>query len=301
MLSVNIPVYNIEVVELVNELHNQATGLEIDFEIRVYDDGSDEIYKSLNRTIRNQKNVVYKEMENNLGRAAIRNKMGAEAGCDWLLFLDADSKIENADYLKKYIDCLAPGAVICGGRCYSLQKPENPEKLFHWKYGTVRESISAKRRNRSDGFFFMSNNFMLEKSTFEQIYFRSEIKKYGHEDTLFGFDLMRKGYTITHIENPLQHTGLENATVFLRKSKLALDNLKIIEEIILQDEKELFRRSVHFLNRYYQLTAVLPNRFLQKLFNRYRNRLQTNILSENPSLRCFDLYKLGYYATIKNR
>lgn len=301
MLSVNIPVYNIEVVDLVSDLHEQASRLKIDFEIRVYDDGSDEIYKSLNSIVKKQANVVYKEMENNLGRAAIRNKMGAESKYAWLLFIDADSKINSADYLKRYLERLKPGSIICGGRCYTTQKPQNQEKLFHWKYGSIRESISASKRNKSNGFFFMSNNFILEKSTFERIHFRSEIKKYGHEDTLFGYDLMRSGYTITHIESPLEHTGLENATVFLRKSKVALDNLKVIEEDILQEERKYFRRTVHFLNRYYQLTAIFPNRFLLWLFNRYRHKLQSNILSTNPHLLYFDLYKLGYYASIKNR
>jgi glycosyltransferase involved in cell wall biosynthesis len=87
MLSVNIPVYNIEVVDLVNDLHQQATKLNIDFEIRVYDDGSDEIFKSLNRILKNKPNVVYREMEKNTGRAGVRNKMGADSVFDWLLLL----------------------------------------------------------------------------------------------------------------------------------------------------------------------------------------------------------------------
>ncbi|KJF42380.1 glycosyltransferase [Draconibacterium sediminis] len=300
MLSVNIPVYNIEVVDLVNDLHQQATGLEIDFEIRVYDDGSDEIFKSLNRILKSKHNVVYNEMENNLGRAGVRNKMGADSVFDWLLFIDADSKIISADYLKNYLENRNKSQVLCGGTAYAKQKPADQEKLLRWTYGTKREAVTAVVRNRSKGFIITSNNFFLAKELFDRVNFREELREYGHEDTLLGYDLFCAGVEIFHIDNPLEHTGLESAQAFLKKSCMALENLKKIGEELL-DGDQMFYRQVNFLRKYKRITFFIPSRTVGRLFRKYRDKMEENLKGARPSLLVFDLYKLGYYAGIKNR
>lgn len=300
MLSINIPVYNIEVVRLVKQLVLQAEALKIQYEIRVYDDGSDDIFKSINKNLVEIPNVVYFELDKNLGRSAIRNKMGVESAYDLLLFMDADSKVVNNDYLHKYIEHFKTGTVLCGGRSYSPIKPRDVEKIFHWTYGKQREAISASKRMRNKGVFFMSNNFILEKGTFEHVHFREEIQKYGHEDTLFGYDLFCKGYSIVHIDNPLEHTGIENSSVFLKKSKLALDNLKLIEENLLLGDSD-FRENVNFLRKYYKITHWFPAGLVISFFVKYSHKVEQNLQGKSPSLFLFDLYKVGYFTLIKNR
>lgn len=300
MLSINIPVYNIEVVRLVKQLVLQAEALKIQYEIRVYDDGSDDIFKSINKNLIEIPHVVYIELDKNLGRSAIRNKMGVESAYDLLLFMDADSKVVDKNYLHNYITYFKPGTVLCGGRCYSPIKPRDVQKIFHWTYGMKREAISATKRMRNTGVFFMSNNFMLEKRTFEHVRFREEIQKYGHEDTLFGYDLFCKGYSIVHIDNPLEHIGIENSSVFLKKSKLALDNLKLIEENLLTGDSD-FRQNVNFLRKYYKITHWLPTDLITSFFKKYSHKIEQNLQGKSPSLFLFDLYKVGYYSLIKNR
>lgn len=300
MLSINIPVYNIEVVKLVKQLAAQAEALKIQFEIRVYDDGSDEIYKSINKPILQIPNVVYVELEKNLGRSGIRNKMAMDAVFELLLFMDADSKVVREDYLSKYIKNFKSRYAMCGGRSYTALKPQNSEKIFHWTYGVRREAISAKKRTPSKGFFFMSNNFILEKKTFEKVNFREELQQYGHEDTLFGFDLICNGYQIVHVDNPLEHTGLESAQVFLRKSRLALDNLHLITENLVGEESS-FGKQVNFLRKYNRIIEFVPIRLICFLFEKSKDKLERNLKGKHPSLLLFDLYKLGYYSTIKNR
>ncbi|HYQ56419.1 MAG TPA: glycosyltransferase family A protein [Draconibacterium sp.] len=300
MLSVNIPVYNFEVVELVTQIHKQALQLNADFEIRVYDDGSDAIFKSINRIVKNMPHVVYREMENNLGRAAIRNKMGADSTFKWLLFIDADSKVIGKNYLKNYLENLGENRVLCGGTAYSKQKPEDAEKLFRWTYGTKREAVKASVRNRSKGFIITSNNFLIAGELFKQVHFREELREYGHEDTLLGYDLFCKGVEILHIDNPLEHTGLESAQAFLKKSCLALENLKKIGEELLEGDSRFYRQ-VNFLRKYKRIVFFIPSVIIGRLFRRYRNKIEKNLKGNNPSLFYFDLYKLGYYASIKNR
>lgn len=300
MLSINIPVYNVEVVKLVKQLAAQAEVLKIQYEIRVYDDGSDEIIKSINKYGLKIPHVIYIELEKNMGRSAIRNKMGLDSQKELLLFMDADSKVVKEDYLSSYLENYKSGSVVCGGRSYAQVRPADEEKTFHWTYGIQREAISAKKRLQSKGFFFMSNNFILEKKTFEKVNFREELREYGHEDTLFGFDLICKGYQIVHVDNPLEHTGLESAQVFLKKSKLALDNLKLIKDNLL-DERSDFNKQVNFLRKYELIVRFIPIRLICVLYKKYNDKLEQNLKGKQPSMFLFDLYKLGYYSTLKNR
>jgi len=300
MLSINIPVYNIEVTNLVVELTNQAEKLNVPFEIRVYDDGSTQQIKNTNRQLSEQSAVIYTELKENLGRAAIRNKMGMESKYKYLLFIDADSRILNESYLKTYLDSAKPGCVLCGGTAYQQQKPAEPEKRLRWIYGKNREAISAEKRNNAKGFIITSNNFLIEKEVFELLHFRENLKSYGHEDTLLGYDLFRNGIQILHFNNPVEHTGLEEAKVFLEKTKTALENLKIISEKLLKDDK-IFAGQVAFLRKYKKVTSVLPETILKFVYKTGRTAMENNLIGKNPRLFWLDLYKLCYYSALKNR
>lgn len=298
MLSVNIPVFNYDVTGLVNQLLAEASSLSVPFEIRVYDDGSCDETKAINRAVAALPGVVYCEMPENMGRAAIRNKMGFDSEYDLLLFIDADSKVVGGSYLKTYLDNREPGVILCGGTVYSAEKPKSAEKLLRWVYGCKREAVSAGTRNRDKGFIITSNNFLIEKKVFEKIHFREELRRYGHEDTLLGYDLSQNGYGIFHVDNPLEHIGLEDSCAFLVKTRQALDNLLAITENMLNNDR-LFNERVNFLNKYNRITKILPGCFLRLFFNLFSKKMETNLCGGNPKILFFDLYKLGYYAIIK--
>ena len=63
MISILIPVFNVHVYELVQELSNQLDNLSIEAEILVYDDFSIRALKSLNSSVSSIDHVVYKELE----------------------------------------------------------------------------------------------------------------------------------------------------------------------------------------------------------------------------------------------
>lgn len=300
MLSINIPVYNSNVVSLIGQLTEQAEALQLPYEIRVYDDGSNETIKAANKTIAKFSNVVYVELEENIGRAAIRNKLGRESNFEYLLFIDADSFLVSPDYLKCYIGHCTAQTILCGGTIYSIDKPLEKEKLLRWAYGSKREAISARQRNQSKGFIITSNNFLVPKAAFVQVLFRESVKKYGHEDTLLGYDLYRNKFKIHHIENPIEHIGLEDATHFLSKTKQALQNLKVISEELLEGDQD-FIAQINFLKNYRRITRFLPSAFLKWCFFIGKWCLEKNLNGASPRLFYFDLYKLSYYATLKNR
>jgi len=297
MLSVNIPVYNIEVVTLVKQLVFQAGKLDVPFEIRVYDDGSTLEIKKLNREIGVLPNVVYTELDENLGRSAIRNKMGYDSQHEHLLFIDADSEIATENYLEVFLKNIKGGRVLCGGTAYKNNPPNESGKLLRWVYGTNREAVSAEERNSKKGFIITSNNFLIEKSVFGRIRFREDISRYGHEDTLLGYDLHRNGIEIFHVQNPVIHTGLEDSLIFLEKTKTALQNLKFISESLLANNIN-FVRQVHVLDKYSTVTTFLPPVILRILFNTFKLTMERNLTGKKPSLFLFDLYKLTFYSTL---
>ncbi|HZH71510.1 MAG TPA: glycosyltransferase [Mariniphaga sp.] len=299
MLSINIPVYNIKVTDLVKELSKQALTEGIDYEIRVYDDCSDEEIKAHNRQLSQIDRVIYREMPLNLGRSSLRNKMGSDSSKQYLLFIDADSEIGSHLYLKNYIKNALPGGILCGGTSYSKEKPIDPKKLLRWIYGTNREAIPADKRNNHKGFIITSNNFLIDKQLFLKVHFREDLGPYGHEDTLLGYDLHKIGITPIHIENPVIHTGLEDAEAFLRKSEKALENLKLITEELIDDPND-FINQVRFLNCYNRLVSFIPESLLRFMFSIVQVPIEMNLKSMKPRLLLFDIYKAGYFSILSH-
>ena len=298
MLSINIPVYNIEVTSLVLQLIQQAIKLDVPFEIRVYDDCSNDTIKNKNRIISEYSNVVYLELDENLGRSAIRNKMGFESKFDFLLFIDADSKVVRDGYLKIFLNKSKPNRVLCGGTAYQKERPSQPEKLLRWFYGINREAVSAETRNNNKGFIITSNNFLIENRVFAKIHFREDVKNYGHEDTLLGYDLFNNEMEILHINNPVEHTGLEDSKVFIYKTKVALETLfQITNDLLLNDI--VFIEQVHFLNRYSKIIKYIPAIIFSGFYKMCHSIIEKNLLGKKPRLFLFDMYKLGFYSTLK--
>jgi glycosyltransferase involved in cell wall biosynthesis len=279
MLSILIPIYNQDITQLVQILHQQATQVDVPFEIRAYDDGSTSSWKKKNTSIQNLPGVIYQELSHNLGRAAIRNKLAEEALFPYLLFLDDDAKIILPDFITNYIDTFTKHPVVVGGRRYSKRKPER-KKHLHWKYGWKKEQPAKNA--------FHSNNFLIEKKVFESIRFNEKIQGYGHEDTLFGWQLDQAGIPVYHIDNPVQPTGLENTTIFLQKQAQAASNLAW-----LHDQFPTLETPVIMTARY------LDKHFLRVFWKFCLNRLCKPVLfllqSGMTSLVLLDVYKLSVF------
>lgn len=288
MLSILIPVYNIDCSKLVHSLQQQCRKAGISFEILVYDDCSKAKYKEKNKGLAQLFGVSYVEMKENLGRAKIRNKLAKYSNHRNLLFIDADSKLPNKSYIKKYISYLGKYRVIYGGRSYTKRKPTAKKRILHWTYGSRREALSAKKRNRNPHLHFMSNNFIIDRTIFSEIQFDPAHEGYGYEDTLIATELKNKKINIYHIDNPLIHTGIENAEVFFKKAQNALDNLiDLYQRGKILDTKLI--RAYHFLEKW-GLSAML-----YRYIDRRKLKLEANLRSEHPVMRKLDLWKLHYF------
>lgn len=298
MLSVLIPVYNFDVRNLVKTLSIQADNLNVPYEIIVIDDASDENFRKINRIIAKYVGVTYHEEKVNLGRSKIRNKLADLATYDNLLYLDCDSYIDNPNFLKSYAAHIDNKDVIYGGRKYFQQKPENESYLLHWLHGIKREQIPVEVRANEPNKSFMTNNFMISREAINKVQFNERIRGYGHEDTLFGYDLLKCNIAVEHIDNPVVHFGLESNEEFLRKTREGIINLKRIMSIN-GNEKKLVK-DITLLTYYKRFKDLGLIGIIKYIYLKYEYWLRKNLMGKNPNLFFFDLYKLGYLCTISH-
>ncbi|MBN2213128.1 MAG: glycosyltransferase [Bacteroidales bacterium] len=296
MLSILIPVYNFNVTDLVHELNNQAVASNIPFEIILLDDASTDEFRKINRNLIHEKNIRYIEEKNNIGRSKIRNKLARLASYPYLLFMDCDSRISSPDFITTYLKYCKEDVVVYGGRIYSKNRPDDSGLLLRWKHGKSREEFTASERTRSPNKSFMTNNFLISLNLFNKIMFNEDMEGYGHEDTLFGYELKKNNIGILHIDNPLVHIGLESNSVFLSKTRESIRNLRIIfnqngyEKLLVEDVKLL---------GYYQFFRKTGLDFLARfLFRIAEKLLLRNLTGRHPNLLVFDMFKLGYLCTL---
>ncbi|GHT07593.1 glycosyl transferase [Bacteroidia bacterium] len=290
MLSICIPIYNYEVTRLVHDLHRQAEKIARPFEILLMDDASDEKYKLMNQTL-DLTHVRYIPLKKNIGRAKIRNQLAREAQYPYLLFMDCDSAVSSDFYIENYLPYCNPQTVCYGGRKYEDKQPED-DTYLRWKYGMERESLPAEIRKKNPNYSFCTNNFLIHKQLFEKVKFNENLEGYGHEDTFFGLELLEKGIIIQHIDNPLIHLGLESAADFLEKTENGIVNLQKIETLLKENNPEHvghsnLMKSKLFLQKWHLIKLAAT------LFKPAQPSLKKHLLGKNPSLRIFDLYKLG--------
>ena len=187
--------------------------------------------------------------------------------------------------------------VICGGTLYHDSAPGDPDKLLRWKYGKWREQKSAAERNKHPHAGFSTFNVMIEKSAFGKIRFNEELKQYGHEDTLLGYQLKKAGIDILHIDNGLMHEGLETNRDFLNKTKLGIENLsKLYDKVT---DKRSFSDTVLMLRIYNKLKFFGLTRILAAIFIKFRDRMEIRLDSSNISLFLFAFYKMSMFCTYR--
>jgi glycosyltransferase involved in cell wall biosynthesis len=257
-------------------------------EIILIDDCSEAHLKHINQSIRG---VKYVQLEANIGRAKIRNRFIDHAQYEYLLFLDCDSLVINDDFLKNYVEQIElKKLVVCGGRLYPNNCTSQQYKLS-WKYGFYRESQSAISRSICPNKSFMTNNFMVSSSLFQQIKFEELIGEYGHEDTLFGYRLHQQKIEVTHIDNPVLNGDIEINAVYLSKTETGIGNLILILNLMNFDQG--FIDQVTLLKFYFRLKAYKLTGLFGLFFPLFKPFIKQSLINGWVSLLLFDVYKLG--------
>ncbi|WP_420574552.1 glycosyltransferase family 2 protein [Kordia sp.] len=290
MLSILIPTYDYDISTLVEEIHTQLIQTDCVFEILCLDDHSnDQETISQNERINTFSNATYKVLPENIGRSRIRNLLAQKATYDWLLFLDADVIPVEKDFIKKYIDAISDEKeVIYGGILYQNEKPKQ-ENVLRWVYGKEREALTVKQRNEASYLRFLTLSFLIKKAVFQKVKFNEDIPNARHEDTLFANDLKHAKVHMTHIHNPVYHLGLDTSKEFIRKS------MESVEVLILFLKNGLIEHNDILITKVFARVKKFGfNHVLAVMYRWFHKRFEKNLLSNNPSMFIFDLYRLTY-------
>ncbi len=237
--------------------------------------------------------VRFFQLPQNVGRSKIRNMLVQKASYPHLLFLDCDVEISDSAFIRRYVQVLS-NQVVCGGLGYASNYLDESMRL-RWIYGKKREAKAAHIRRHHPYDNFVSGNFLISKSVFSQILFNEKIRKYGHEDTLFGIQLQEKNVEITHIDNVVLHQGLESADIFIRKTEDAISNLKELSHK--KEYAVMLERHVRLLRTYKRLQMLHLHHAGKFVFYFFRKSVKRNLEGKHPNLFLFDLYKLGFICS----
>jgi glycosyltransferase involved in cell wall biosynthesis len=298
MISILIPVKDYDIVALVHSMRDGLEKVPEYCEILVGDNGSSPDFRNKYLQLEGS-GVRVIVSEKNIGRAAIRNKLALEAKGDWLLYIDADTMIIGTAeaYLLGWLPMINTARVICGGISYSDIPPGDPDKILRWKFGRKYEQLKASERNKRPHSGFTTFNVLIEKSVFSKIRFNEELKQYGHEDTLLGYQLKKAGINILHIENTLIHEGLETNRVFINKTKRGIENLSHLYDKV--TDKKTFTLCVPMLRTYDRLSKLRLTRILAAIYINYRDRMEIRLDSAEASLLLFSLYRMSLFCTYR--
>lgn len=298
MISVIIPTYNYSAFELVINLQNQCEQLDIAYEIIVQDDGSSNSeFIEENELITKIPNCFFYKNENNLGRAKNRNSLIKKTKFNWVISIDCDTEPVNNDYVKKYLELTenTNTQVAYGGIEYKEHIP-NSNEILRWEYGKKRETVTCELRKSEPYKYFLTSNIFFNKNLFEKIPFNEEITEYGYEDLVFVKELEKNNIGIAQIDNPVYHLNLETSEEFLKKTEKSLQTLLFLEE------NKFLRNDTTKLQKVYQkLKWWRLDKLYFKLFKKFKRTIVSNLLSKNPKIFYFDLYKLGYFIILKSK
>ena len=301
-LSILLPSYNNVCVSLVQVLQRQADALrgKLDkpfrYEIIVADDCStDAACIDANRVIGDMLHCRYLRMEQNVGRAQIRNVLISESRGDYVLLIDSDLFLCDDNYLYKYAtstaDVVYGGTRIGGEGLAMVDNEANTENLK----GNLRYIYEKKAEPSHRAVFRQLRpnqeisvcNLYARRDIMEAHPFDSRFKAYGYEDVLFGKRLAESGIEVTHIDNPVLINEFEPNSVFVKKTEEAILTLCRFEQDL--EGYSNLKTKVSTLGRYIPLS-------LFRLWHRImKNKEKRNLTGPKPSLLLFKLYKLGFF------
>lgn len=292
ILSICIPVYNFDVIDLVNAISDQIVSGQLDAEIILIDDASTKNFVEKNMLLESKVNrFIF--LPENIGRSKIRNLFLKYTQSDYLLFLDCDGKVSSPHFIQNYLDFINAKHpdVIYGGRKVEELKPGR-EYGLRWKFAVERENLNVEERIKFPYLHFQTNNFVVKKTVLEAHPFDESITQYGYEDLIFARDLFKSGVKIDHIENPIVNDDVETNHVFLDKADQSARSLaQLIRAKSLDKNSEIKLAKAYFSLKDSHLLFIF-----RTLYNVMKPVVVRALLSGYAPLRLLDFYKLGQMA-----
>lgn len=292
MLSILIPTYNYNVFPLAKSIEKQAVQIGVDFEIIAIDDGSGSPLNIENEKINTLKGGTFIAKKENVGLSQNRNNLADLAKQPYLLFIDGDSEVIRDNYILIYLESIKKNPdVVYGGREHPNEVIS--ERKLRWKYGKNHEDTTASMRKKSIYRSVLFNNTVISKVMFDKVYFNKNITTYGHEDTIFAYQLYLKKANVVHIDNSIMHGDVDFNAVFFKKTHKSIENLNYIykNQIIEND-------FITFLVVFSKLKKYRLNYFLSAFYFIFKPLFTFNLTSKHPFLFLFNMFRISYFCNI---
>lgn len=281
---------------LVTDLQKQCEELQaqygesFDYEILVADDAStDESIVNKNEMMEYLPNCEYIRMESNVGRVSLRNWLITNSHFDYVLFIDADAEVISDDFVLMYWETRQENSVIVGGIKTPTAAQRGHELRLKYELAAEQQrTLSYRLEYPYD--FFSTFNVMFHRAVLEQVVFDERITEYGYEDAMMGVQLAQINVPVIHIDNPLLHTGINDNHSFLTNSEAALRMLNRLGAPMTKKARVALT--------YNKANKMRIGALLRAFFRINKGWMRKNLLSHHPSLFIFNLYKLGYFATL---
>ncbi len=291
-ISILIPVYNTVCIKIVEVIARQCQQLKSNgdnflYEILVADDCSS-IKDSIkeNRIINDFTNCRFIEKPENTGSAATRNFLAQASQYNWLLFLDCDMQITSQSFIADYLNTDAQG-IINGGIKIGNGNNQNLRYLYEKHCEPMHTAEQRKLRPYQH---FRSTNFLIERKIIIANPFDERFRKSGYEDVIFGKMLRESKVSITHIDNPTLMTDFETNEAYMDKIDRSINTLHQF-----RSELRGYSRLLTLVDGIHLGIVRSFIRLWHRLFGPIERR---NLTGKRPSLRIFNLYRLGYYLTL---
>lgn len=291
MISVVIPTFNDDCVELSRALAAQASAIEgFEWEVVVADDGSTDVETvAHNEAINLMPHCRYLRRKVNVGRARIRNVLAQEARGEWLLFIDGDARIIVDDYLQRFLEASKHAAVCYGG--YRMMP--GPANNLRWQYErSAAQSHTVERRREQPYQSFKICNLLIRRDLMLAHPLDNRYTRYGYEDVMMGRQLREAGVAVEHIDAPVGFFKYDDNARFVAKTEEGLHTLYEFRKD-LEGYSALLDASLR-MNGTVKAGFWLLYRALGPMWRR-------NLVGRNPKLWLFKMYKMGYFLNLSRR
>ena len=268
MLSILIPTYNFDCLNLISTLVKQCEKLLEEekgfaYEVVVLDDGSSDtdLAEHVAKGCCKLRGVRWISGGENCGRAVVRNRLLTEARGEWVVMIDDDAQVVSDEYVSNYWKHRFTADVLCGDLVNYDECPPGCELRFYYEKA-AEPMRSVVVRNQTPYDRFSTFNFMARRDVMLSIGFRNSLKEYG----------------------------IDSNASFLSKTRAAMRSLSALPLSV--------RRRIGASRLSLELQRCRLRSVVALILKPLLPLLERQLLSHHPNLQLLKLYKLGYYLNI---
>ena len=216
-LSILAPFYRDDPSVLLRSLAAQERITEV--EVLIMDDGTGNptLTRAVDATIAYiALPVKHLQAPQNRGRSATRNALQEVARADWVLFLDADMRVDHPDFVARYLERIEAGDcdALFGG--FTVERSDDVQTDLHRALSDASDCLSAAERQSAGPQYVASSNLCVRKTVLEADPFDAGFTGWGWEDSEWAARVHAK-HRLVHLDNPAVHLGLETTDTLLAR------------------------------------------------------------------------------------